>query len=329
MSAHAVVGTGYWGSNHVRVAAELMEAGEIEKLVLCDLPGSGVEDMARNYDAEHVHDYHKLPSIGVETATIATPSPTHHDIATDLLEHGVDCLVEKPLALTSENAWDMVNKASEQNRTLGVGHIFRHHPALCDLKRRIDRGELGELKYVITNRFAFRAPRTSTGVLYSLAVHDVDIYNMLLDDHPDSIYCRMDSFVSDGIDESATLVMGYGDITTVMNESWQLPVFGKRRDIAVVGTRRAAYIDYLEDSVVELYDARVVRDQGVLHAVDEGATSHNVRNYEPLKNEVEDFLRASEAGEAPIASGQIGAKTVELLEIAERSAETGDAIHLA
>jgi UDP-N-acetylglucosamine 3-dehydrogenase len=72
----------------------------------------------------------------------------------------------------------------------------------------------------------------------------------------------------------------------------------------------------------------VVREQGVLQAVDEGATTHNVDGYEPLKNEVEDFLRASEAGEAPIASGQIGAETVELLEVAERSAEKGDAISI-
>lgn len=329
MTKHAVVGTGYWGSNHVRVAAELAEEGVIEEFVLCDLPDTGVAEMAEDYDVEYVNDFHALPELGVDTATVATPSTTHHEVATDLLAAGVDCLVEKPIALTSEDAWDIVNTASEHNRTLTVGHIFRHHPALSDLKRRIDRGEFGEIKYLVTNRSTFRTPRTTTGVLYSLAVHDVDIYNMLLDDTPDHIYCRLDSFLRDGIDESATIVTGYGDTTGVINESWQLPIFGKRRDLGIVGTRRAAYLDYLEDTELELYDTKVVEDQGVMRAVDEGSTTVEVEGHEPLKQEVENFLSASESGEEPVAPGRIGAETIELLEAAKQSADTDNAVDLS
>jgi len=64
--------------------------------------------------------------------------------------------------------------------TPGVGHIFRYHPALVALEWRIDRRELGPIKYLQTRRFSFRVPRTATGVLYSLAVHDVDVYDYLL-----------------------------------------------------------------------------------------------------------------------------------------------------
>jgi predicted dehydrogenase len=329
MTMHAVVGTGYWGSNHVRVAAELAEEGVIEEFVLCDLPDSGVAEMAEDYGIEYVNDFQALADLGVDTATIATPSTTHHEIATDLLAAGVDCLVEKPIALTSEDAWDIVDTSDEYGRTLAVGHIFRHHPALRDLKRRIDRGEFGKIKYIVTNRLTFRAPRTTTGVLYSLAVHDVDIYNMLLDDTPDHLYCRLDSFLRDGIDESATIVTGYGDTTGVINESWQLPMFGKRRDLGIVGTRRAAYIDYLEDTELEIYDAKVVKEQGVMQAVEEGSTTVEVEGYEPLKQEVEDFVAASESGEEPVASGRIGAETVELLEIAKESADAGDTMDLS
>lgn len=328
MKTHAVIGTGYWGSNHLRVSSELTECGVIDDFVLCDLPGSGVEEFAEDYDVEYVNEYDELPDLGVDTATIATPSTTHHGISTDLLEAGVDCLVEKPLALTSEDAWDIVDTAAEHERTLAVGHIFRHHPALCDLKARIARGDFGDIKYLATNRSTFRVPRKSTGVLYSLAVHDVDIYNMLLESRPDHIYCRMDSFVRDGIDESATIVMGYGGTTGVINESWQLPVFGKRRDLAIVGTRRAAYLDYLKDTELELYNSKVVEEQGVMQTVEEGSTTHEVNGYEPLKQEVEDFLKASDAGEEPVAPGRIGAETIELLEIAERSSQTGSAIDL-
>jgi energy-coupling factor transporter ATP-binding protein EcfA2 len=246
----------------------------------------------------------------------------------DLREQGMTVLfVEHDMDVVMEHCDRVV--VMHDGRTLAVGHIFRHHPALRDLKRRIDRGEFGKIKYIVTNRLTFRAPRTTTGVLYSLAVHDVDIYNMLLDDTPDHLYCRLDSFLRDGIDESAPIVTGYGDPTGGINESWQLPMFGKRRDLGIVGTRRAAYIDYLEDTELEIYDAKVVKEQGVMQAVEEGSTTVEVEGYEPLKQEVEDFVAASESGEEPVASGRIGAETVELLEIAKESADAGDTMDLS
>jgi predicted dehydrogenase len=326
---YAVIGTGYWGSNHARVGAELLDEGEIDSLVFCDVDESKAAEQADQYGVEYVTSHRDLVDHDVDAATVATPSPTHQEITTDLLEAGIDCLVEKPLALTSDAAWDIVDSAERNNRTLAVGHIFRHHPALRDLKKRIDRGELGEIKYLTTNRSTFRTPRETTGVLYSLAVHDLDIYNMLLEDSPDHLYCRLDSHLRKGIDETATIVTGYGDTTGVINESWQLPVYGKRRDIVVVGSERTAYLDYLANTQIELYDARVTDTQGTLQAVDEGSTTYEVEGYEPLKQELEDFIKASEQRRDPVAPGRIGAKTIELLEVANRSSETKQAIDLS
>lgn len=328
MTTHAVIGTGYWGSNHVRVASELKETGVLDDVVLCDIDETRVGDLASDYGLEYVTDYAQLSNIGVDTAVVATPSTTHREIATTLLQSGIDCLVEKPLALSSDDAWDIVDAASKNGRTLGVGHIFRYHPALRELERRIDRGELGQIKYLTTTRSTFRAPRATTGALYSLAVHDIDVYNMLLKETPDQLYCRLDCHVRDDIDETATLVLGYGDVTGIINESWQIPVFGKRRDLVVVGSERTAHIDYLADTELTIYDASVIREGDTLRAQDEGATSYEVNGYEPLKQEVKDFLTASHEGHDPLADGKIGAKTVELLELAEKSAERNETIEL-
>ncbi|MFA9416359.1 Gfo/Idh/MocA family protein [Natrinema sp. HArc-T2] len=328
MTTHAVIGTGYWGSNHVRVASELEEAGVLDDVVLCDIDKTRVRDLASDYGLEYVTDHSQLSDIGVDTAVIATPSTTHREIATTLLESGIDCLVEKPLALSSDDAWDIVDTASENGRTLGVGHIFRYHPALRGLERRIDRGELGQIKYLTTTRSTFRAPRATTGALYSLAVHDVDIYNMLLERTPDHLFCRLDRHVRDDIDETATLVLGYGGVTGIINESWQIPVFGKRRDLVVVGSERTAHLDYLADTELTIYDASVVREGDALRAQDEGSTTYEVEGYEPLRQEIEDFLTASCEGRDPLADGEIGAKTVELLERAEESAERNETIEL-
>ena len=153
---YGVIGTGYWGSNHARVAAELVDEGVLDDVVFCDVDEDRVAELASSYGVEYTTDYTELSSMGVDAVTIATPSPTHHELATHLLESDVDCLVEKPLALSSEDAWDMVKVADVENSVLGVGHIFRYHPALSDLKKRIDRGELGNIKYLNTTRFSFR-----------------------------------------------------------------------------------------------------------------------------------------------------------------------------
>ena len=318
---YGVIGTGYWGSNHARVASELAEENVIDSVVLCDIDEGRVADLASSYGVEYTTDYEELASLGVDAATVATPSPTHHEIATRLLTDGVDCLVEKPLALDAEDAWSMVETAREADSVLGVGHIFRFHPALSELKRRIDRGELGTIKYLNTTRFSFRVPRATAGALYSLGVHDIDISNYLLDGKPESVYCNLDSFVREDIDETATIVLEYDGATSVINESWQVPVHGKRRDLAVVGTEKSAYVDYLQDNIIELYDSRVTNEGGDLRARSEGKQVYETDNAEPLKVEISEFVEASRSGGSFNSSGKVGAETVEILEECEMSAE--------
>ncbi|WP_135302771.1 Gfo/Idh/MocA family protein [Haloarcula amylovorans] len=315
---YGVVGTGYWGKNHVRVAKELLDDGQLDEVVICDVDESRVESLADTYDLPYVTD---VDDLDVDAATVATPSTTHPAIGDAMLNNGIDLLVEKPLALTSEEAWDLVTTAEDNDCTLGVGHIFRYHPALRALKRRIDRGELGRIKYLQTRRFSFRVPRTTTGVVYSLAVHDVDIYDYLLDSRPDTVHGQLDSFVREGITETATITLGYGDTTGVINSSWQIPVFDKTRDLVVVGSNRSAYIDYLENTKLELFDAEVFSDPtDGLKSRSDGSITHTAEEREPLKFEVESFIEASENGTQPPASGEVGARAVETLEHVERSA---------
>ncbi|AZH24766.1 Gfo/Idh/MocA family protein [Haloplanus aerogenes] len=320
-----VIGTGYWGSNHARVAVELEEDGLIEEVIFCDLDEDRVTELASNYGVEFVTDYRELIS-RVDAAVIATPSHTHRDIAITLLSNGVDCLVEKPLAIHSDTAWEIVETANQNNRTLAVGHIFRYHPALQAVKERIDRGELGHIKYLHTNRYSFRVPRESSGVLHQLAVHDVDIYRYLLGGHPDRIFCATNSWIRDDIEETATLTLNYENTIGTINESWQVPVFGKKRELIVIGTERSAYIDYLKDTEFEIFDSRIRREDGEYRAMEEGQTTHETRNAEPLREEVTDFLMAIENDRSPLASGQVGAEAISLLERAAESERTNSAV---
>lgn len=321
---YGIVGTGYWGKNHVRVATELAAEGLLDEVVVCDVDQQRASSLAGRFDVEYVTDFRRLD---VDLASVATPSTTHESIATRLLETGVDLLVEKPLALDSTAAWNIVETARTNDRTLAVGHIFRYHPALRELKRWIDEGRLGRVKYLHTARFSFRIPRNTTGVLYSLAVHDVDIYQYLLDRSPTRIYCNRDCHLRGDIDETTTLTLDYGDATGVIHSSWQVPVFGKRRDIAVVGTDASAYLDYRTDTEIELFEATITEtESGHLDLRDEGSTVYEMAELEPLKAEIRGFVEAARDGTKPLAHGEVGARTVDILERAEHADDVGQVV---
>ncbi|CDK39712.1 Probable oxidoreductase [Halorubrum sp. DM2] len=321
-----VVGTGYWGSNHARVGAELRDAGVVDDVVLCDLDEERVADLAGTYDLEYVTDHADL-SGRVDAAVVATPSPTHRGIAVDLLRAGVDLLVEKPLALTGADARAIVAAADEEGRTLATGHIFRYHPGLNELRDRLRRGELGRAEYLSTSRYSFRQPRETAGTLFSLAVHDVDIYTYLLGEWPDSVFCAVNEAETAAVDETATLTLTYGSTTATIDVSWRVPAFGKRRDLVVAGSEATGYVDYLEDTVVELYENTVAADAEI-PTREESVRRYEAPAAEPLRLEVESFLEACRTGATPRASGRVGVAAVEILEAAQRSADTGRAIEI-
>jgi len=325
---YGVIGTGYWGSNHVRVAAEIQAEGLIDHVVLCDSDEGRVSELATNYDFSYTTGVQELIETDVDAATIATPSDTHYKISKSLLEAGVNILVEKPLTTDSEDAQEIVSLAKKKGRTIAVGHIFRHHPALIELKHRIDRGEFGQIKYLNLTRFSFRMPRSTVGTLYSLAIHDVDIASYLFGKLPETAYCNLDDVIIDGIDETATIVLEYGDATAVIMESWQVPIFDKRRDLIIVGTERSAYIDFMKSNEIEVYESRIKGADGEMRAREEGMKLVKVAEWEPLRMDVEDFLIASESNQSPKASGEIGLNAVQILELLRKSAESNQVVDM-
>lgn len=327
---YAVVGAGHWGSNHARVAAELRDEGLVDEAVVCDTDAARAREVGERHDLPWYTDPAALADAGVDAATVATPSPTHRPVATRLLEAGVDTLVEKPLAPTAADAWALVDAADRAGRTLAVGHIFRSHPAVRALADRVADGELGSIRHFRTRRFASRVPRAESGALRSLCVHDVDLFRWLVDD-PDGLYCRLDGGVREGVDDTVTLVLDAGEATGVLSASWQVPVHrGKHRDLVVVGTEGAAYLDFLDHTTYELYDQQVTDGPDGLTAADPEPTTVTVDAdpAEPLRAEVEAFLAAVRDGREPRAPGRVGAETVELLDAAERSDEAGERLSL-
>lgn len=162
----AVVGTGIMGANHARISTQLIGA---ELVAVVDPVLERAERLAEAYDARAFTGVGDIIGL-VDIAVVATPTELHHDIALELMNGGIDVLVEKPIASTIEEAEDLVAASRRLARTLTVGHVERFNPAVLELDNLIDRPI-----HVTANRVGPYSPRVSVGVVLDLMIHDLEI----------------------------------------------------------------------------------------------------------------------------------------------------------
>ena len=181
MTAIAVAGLGYWGPN---LARNFDDLGALT--ALCDLDAELRERFAARYpQARMFADFDELLADDtVDAVVIATPVPTHYDLARRALEAGKHVLVEKPPAMRAAEIDELVALAAERNLVLMPGHLLLYHPGVRKLKALIDSGELGEVLCVYGNRQNLGIVRTNENALWSLGVHDLSVILYLLDEEP-------------------------------------------------------------------------------------------------------------------------------------------------
>ena len=252
----AVVGTGYWGRNHVRTWVSLKQEKVIDRLIVCDVDENRARELAEEFDCEwHTDALTLRENYNIDAATIATPTPMHAPLAIALMQQGVDVLVEKPLAMDEVEAQSIVTCAQETGRMLCVGHLFRYHVAIRKAADMIASGELGPVLHIESERLSVREPRPDIGVIAALAIHDMDICRDLMGDvDPDEIDAFSLPSEIAGIEDHAVFHMRFPSGTTdnplgpsaQITVSWRSRVRGKVRELRVIGRDASLHIDYLD-----------------------------------------------------------------------------------
>jgi UDP-2-acetamido-3-amino-2,3-dideoxy-glucuronate N-acetyltransferase len=174
----AVIGIGNWGKNLVRNFAHLGALG-----MVCDVDPRRLENVRREYPQVRVTDQLDvvLGDPEIRAIVIATPSDSHFIVAKQALLAGKHVYVEKPLARSVRHAEELDRLATERNLILMVGHLLLYHPAVNCLKDLIASGELGELRFIRSDRMNFNTSRRDWSVLWDLAPHDISMMSYLLD----------------------------------------------------------------------------------------------------------------------------------------------------
>jgi predicted dehydrogenase len=162
-----VVGVGHLGKHHARLYAELPDA-ELSGVV--DIQAARAEEVASLHNAQPFTDYRELFG-KVDAVSLAVPTLDHARIGMDLLEHGIDVLVEKPIASTLEQAQILIDAAAAHKRVLQVGHVERFNPVVTAARELATKPQFFEV-----HRLAAFSPRSlDIDVVLDLMIHDIDI----------------------------------------------------------------------------------------------------------------------------------------------------------
>jgi predicted dehydrogenase len=318
-----VVGLGYWGPN---IARNLAAIDGCEVRWLCDGDPRALERLASSFPgASTTTKLDELLADGeLDAIALATPVPTHAELAIAVARAGKHCFVEKPLATSAADAEAAVEAAADARRVLMVGHLLEYHPAVERLKQLVDGDELGALYYVYGNRLNLGKLRADENALWSLGAHDVSVVLHLIGEEPDECLAHGASYVQPGIQDVVFCYLRFpSGVVAHLHLSWLDP--HKERRLTVVGARRMATFD---DMVVEgklaLYDKGFdedARSWGEYITRSGDIFSPQIANAEPLRLECEHFVQCIRDGATPRSDGSSGLRVVRVLERLQRSLE--------
>jgi predicted dehydrogenase len=311
-----VAGLGYWGPNLARNFAAISGC---ELAWCCDGSPAARERWAPAFPSARftgsLDDL--LADDELDGIALATPVPTHGELAERVLRAGKHCFVEKPLAQSVAQAERAVAAAAESGRLLMVGHLLEYHPGVARLKEIADSGELGAIHYLYTNRLNLGQLRADENALWSLGAHDVSVVLYLADEEPIEVEARGESYMREGIEDVVFCFLRFpSGLAAHLHLSWLDP--HKERRLTVVGSRRMATFDDMElERKLTVYDKgfdEAAGSYGEYITRSGDIWSPRVPNQEPLRLECEHFVACVRDGQAPRSDGESGLRVVRVLE---------------
>jgi len=254
----AQIGVGYWGPNLLR---NLIANKNCNVKTVVDLDRERRRFVKELYPTVNVTDNAQevFDDCSIDAIVIATPAATHFDLVISALRYGKHILVEKPMARTVAEVEQIGTLAKKNNLIAMVGHTFLYNSAVRYLKQLIDSGELGEIRYIYSQRLNLGRIRSDVDALWNFAPHDVSIIQYLLGDPtPISIVRHGMDYIQSGIDDVVFLNVAYPDkVMAHVHVSWLDP--HKVRRMTVVGSKKMAVYDDIAENKIAIYDKGIDR----------------------------------------------------------------------
>ncbi len=319
--AFGVIGAGYFGRHYIRLLREMPGA---TLRAVADRSGYGAEknavvlpaSVSRLTDAQ---DIFSDPQI--DCMVIATPASTHASLAVAALGAGKHVLVEKPMAMNSEEAGLMRDAAQKSGRTLMVGHQYIYNDAIRHLKKKLDEGLLGNIKYIFAEHFSFGPIRSDIGCFAEMAVHELSLLDYLFS--PGEIRHvagKSVDFLASGREDFASVEIFFASgLTAAIAVSWFAPE--KIRRMTIAGDKGMAIFDDRREDKLRffLHPYPVAQpDKDAASRFMEFAQGEIITSAidaaEPLRNQLEHFIACVRTGAEPVSGIAQGMRVMRMLD---------------
>ena len=326
-----VVGTGDWGANLIRNFGSLPDAS---LNALCDADPKRLTATAARYpQAAALTRAEDLAARNdVQGVIVSASAVSHYPLAKMMLEAGKDVYVEKPLTLRVDHAEELVALARKNNRILMVGHLLLFHPAVKYLREMVDRGDLGDVFYIYSQRVNLGKVRKDENALWSFAPHDLSVVLHLINEEPIDVVARGSAFLQGNVEDVVFVDLRFpGGKMAHVHVSWLDP--HKLRKFTVVGSRKMVVFDDMEASEkIRVYDKGVDRGAGEIVSYGDALTVRSgdilipkLSLQEPLTIECKHFVECVRTRTQPLTNGEDGLRVVKVLAAAQASLEAGGA----
>jgi UDP-N-acetylglucosamine 3-dehydrogenase len=303
------IGVGGWGKNHTRILSQLGELSAI-----CDTNPQRSREYGEKYSVNHYDSLEKLlDSEKFDAAFVVTPTSTHTEIATKLLEVKKHVFVEKPMTYKSEDGKKLAKLAEKNKVILTCGYIERFNPAVDIVKKIVNEKKFGELvmlEFHRENRIPVHVK--DVGIIYDTSVHDIDTANWLFEDMPHVVFARAGKIKHEH-EDFASIMLGYkDDKVAIISSNWITPK--NVRKFNAVCTEAIISSDFITQEVI-------------VEKKDKSETIQNTKQ-EPLLLEIQNFLDAINGQNEQIVKPQEAVNVTKISEAALLSSQKGVPIYL-
>lgn len=297
-----VVGVGYLGSIHAGIYArmpgvQLAGVADIE-------PGTASEVGTRYGCPFHTDPYALIDE--VDAVSIAVPTSSHCEVGLPYLEAGKHMLMEKPVALTVEDAEKLVAKADEAGTVFLVGHLERFNAGIMALAERV-----GDPRFIEVHRLGTFVERaTDVDVVTDLMIHDIDIVLSLVHSGLKYVSAVGSPVLTDHVDiANARLEFENGAVANVTASRVSAKKFRRIRVFSAGGYHALNFIDQQIDIV-----RKTSPEPGQLYP---GLVSERleVKPKPPLDAELEHFVSIIASRQQPFINGQDGIRALKVAEL--------------
>ncbi len=314
----AVIGAGHWGENLIRVFFQL---GVLD--TICDTDQEKLILLKNNYPGLRTTTSYGsvLNDPSIAAVVVSTPAETHYALAKEALLSGKDVFVEKPLALQVFQGAELIDLANSRKRILMVGHLLEFHPAIRKLKELVQKGDLGKIQYIYSNRLNLGKFRREENILWSFAPHDISVILLLLDEMPESALSSGGNYLNKKIADTTLSVLNFSSgVKAHIFVSWLHPY--KEQKLIVVGDKKMAVFDDVagKDKLV-VYNHKINWINQLPVSKKESARRVAVNSEEPLVIECKHFYDCIHTRTKPKTDGQNALRVLKVLQACQKSLE--------